>query len=389
MIYLDNNATTAIDPQALQAMREVWQRGPLNPSSQHAAGRAARNLLDQAISQIGQLLGGDVDSPGGDRAVLTSGGTEANNLALQGIGDRNGTLVISAIEHPSVMEAARQQAATGRSVQVIPVRNDGTIDLQIADQLIAGTAQPPALVSVMSANNETGVIQPIDELSAICRRAGVPLHVDATQSIGKQTVHFSDWAVAALTVSAHKFHGPVGVGMLLVRRDVPLRPALFGGEQQLEARPGTEPVALAVGMATALQQALAALPHSASEMTRLRDRFEAQLLADFPDLVVHGAHSPRLPGTSCLSFPSADRQALLLALDAAAVACSSGSACASGSSRPSYVLQAMNLAAPLVDSALRFGFSRLSTDEDCRAAVEAISRRYSHLRSLAGVDKNR
>ncbi len=387
VIYLDNNATTAIDPDALLAMQDIWQRGPLNPSSQHAAGRIARNLLDRAVSQLGGLLGADVDSPGGDRLVLTSGGTEANNLAISGIGDPAGPLVISAIEHPSVLEAARHQAAGGRTVRVIPVTHEGVIDLSLAEQVIGDTDQRPALVSVMSANNETGVIQPTQALAAICRQAAVPLHVDATQSIGTQPVSLDTWGADALTISAHKFHGPVGVGLLLVRRGVPLRPALFGGEQQLSARPGTEPVALAIGMAHALRLAVDRRAADHDALSMLRDRFETNLLAACPDGVVHGQGSLRIAGTSCLSLPAVDRQALLMALDFAGVACSSGSACASGSSRPSHVLQAMGLEPRLIDSALRFGFSRLSTIDEQQAAVDIISRQYRRLSDLLGVDK--
>lgn len=384
MIYLDNNATTAIDPTVLQAMQNVWQHGPLNASSQHAAGRRARNLLDDAISQMGRCLGADVDSPGGDRLIVTSGGTEANQLAISGIGDPDGSLVISAIEHPSVLEAARHQAAGGRTVHVIPVDQHGVIQIDVARQLILQSAQRPALVSVMSANNETGVIQPIADLAAICRQAGVSLHVDATQSVGKQAVDWNRFDADALTVSAHKFHGPVGIGLLLVRRGITPRPQLFGGEQQLATRPGTEPVALAVGMAHALQLATDQLPRTQQTLGQLRDAFESDLLAQLPDLVVHGQAAPRLVGTSCLSFPAVDRQSLLMAFDLAGIACSSGSACASGSSRPSHVLQAMGLPLSQVDTALRFSFSRLSTPDDQRAAVDGLSRQYRRLLAVRG-----
>lgn len=387
MIYLDNNATTQLAPEVAEAMARCWASGPLNPASQHAAGRAARNQLDQALSQIGQLLGADVDSPAGDALILTSGGTEANNLALSGIGDPAGPLVISSIEHPSVMAAARSQAAGGRPLRVIPVDAHGVVDLEAARQLIVEQTPRPALVSVMAANNETGVIQPLEPIAAWCRSVGANLHVDAVQLIGKLPFHFAQLDAAAVTLAAHKFHGPVGVGALLVRAGVEVRPQIHGGDQQLGRRGGTEPVALAVGMATALQLAVETQAETAIRTAAYRDALEAELGKRLEDLVVHGAGAPRLPSTSCLSFPGVDRQAMLLALDFAGIACSSGSACASGSSQPSPVLLAMGASPAQVDSALRFGFSRFSTAEEVQQSVEIISRRYNRLSKKRMVEK--
>lgn len=388
MIYLDNNATTVLDRRVAEIMLDVWQSGPLNASSQHAAGRSARNRLDDAISQLGRLLGADVDSPGGDSLTLTSGGTEANNLAICGIGDPSAPLVVSAIEHPSVLECARNQAAAGRVVRVLPVDSSGVIDLDAATELIAHATPRPSLVSVMAANNETGVIQPIEQLAVICRDAGVPLHVDATQTVGKLAVDFRQLGIAALTASAHKFHGPAGIGLLLVRSGVKVRPLMHGGEQQLGSRPGTEAVPLAVAMAEALRIAEESRVQSAERMIACREHLETSLQLDFPDLVIHGSGAARLPGTSCISFPQVDRQTMLMALDVAGICCSSGSACASGSSQPSHVLTAMGLAGPLVDTALRFGFSRLSTLQDSHHAAEAISRCYSRLGQKKAVEKS-
>jgi cysteine desulfurase len=388
MIYLDNNATTQIDPAVAQAMMDVLQSGPLNASSQHAAGRSARNRLDDAVSQIGQLLGTDVDSPGGDSLVLTSGGTEANNLALWGIGDPALPLVVSAVEHPSVLQYASQQAASGRPIRVIPVDPNGVVDLRAAAEMIAIATPRPSLVSVMAANNETGVIQPIEQLATICGAAGVPLHVDATQSIGKLPVDFHRFAVASLTASAHKFHGPAGVGLLLVRSGITLRPLMHGGQQQLGKRPGTEAVALAVGMAEALRIAIAGGEQANAKVRALRDTFESALQNEHPELVIHGSGVSRLPGTTCISFPGVERQTMLMALDVAGVCCSSGSACASGSSQPSHVLTAMGASRDMVDTALRFGFSRLSTPEDCSRATTAILRCYGRLGRKKDVEKS-
>lgn len=384
MIYLDNNATTAIDPRVADRIREVWDVGSLNPSSQHRAGRRARNLLDDAISQLGACLGADVDSPGGDFIVLTSGGTEANHLALSGLGDPRGALVVSSIEHPSVLEPARAQAAAGRPLRLLPVDSFGQIRLAEAERLIVAESPRVSLVSVLAANNETGVIQPIEELAEICSRAGVPLHVDATQTVGKLPIPFARSGITALTAAAHKFHGPAGVGCLLVRRGTECRATFLGGEQQLARRAGTEPVALAVGMAAALTLANDHGEASAKRMSECRDQLESNLLAEFPELVVHGQRAPRLPGTSCLSFPGADRQAMLMALDIAGVACSSGSACASGSSRPSHVLAAMGVPEAQIETALRFGFSRFSTLAETDMAAGLIARHYRRLREPSG-----
>ncbi len=387
MIYLDNNATTQLDRRVAEIMLEVWQSGPLNASSQHAAGRSARNRLDDAISQLGQLLGGDVDSPGGDTLTLTSGGTEANNLAICGIGDMALPLVISAIEHPSVLQCASNQAASGRVVRVIPVDPSGVIDLDAAAELIAGTTPRPSLVSVMAANNETGVIQPIEQLAAICNDAEVALHVDATQSVGKLPVDFQKLGVAALTATAHKFHGPAGIGLLLVRSGTAVRPLMHGGEQQLGKRPGTEAVAMAVAMAMSLRIAIESRDDSTALMNACRDHLETSLCGEFPEIVIHGNAAARLPGTSCISFPRVERQTMLMALDVAGICCSSGSACASGSSQPSHVLTAMGAPRPLVDTALRFGFSRLSTSQDSQQAAAAILRCYGRLGQKIAVEK--
>lgn len=388
MIYLDNNATTQLDHRVAEIMLEVWQSGPLNASSQHAAGRSARNRLDDAISQLGQLLGGDVDSPGGDALTLTSGGTEANNLAICGIGDTALPLVVSAIEHPSVLQCASNQAASGRIVRVIPVDSSGVIDLGAAAELIAGTAPRPSLVSVMAANNETGVIQPIEQLAAICNGVEVALHVDATQSVGKLPVDFHKLGIAALTATAHKFHGPAGIGLLLVRSGTAVRPLMHGGEQQLGKRPGTEAVALAVAMAMSLRIAIQSRDDSTALMNACRDHLESTLCGELPEIVIHGNAVARLPGTSCISFPRVERQTMLMALDVAGICCSSGSACASGSSQPSHVLMAMGVLRPLVDTALRFGFSRLSTSQDSHQAAAAISRCYGRLGQKKAVEKS-
>jgi len=388
MIYLDNNATTALDERVAQAMLSVWRGGPLNASSQHGAGRRARNQLDHSLSQLAHLLGGDIDTPGGDSLIVTSGGTESNNLAIAGLGDPSQPLVISGIEHPSVLEMARNEATRGREVRVIPVDADGAIDLAVAKELIQQAAPRPALVSVMASNNETGVIQPIDSLASICRTVAVPLHIDAAQSVGKLPIGLRALGVSAISATAHKFHGPAGIGLLLVRAGVPLRPQMIGGAQQLGKRAGTEAIGLVVGMAQALSIALDSLAESTAQMLACREVFESSLKSVLPEIVIHGERTLRLPGTSCLSLPGVERQMMLLALDAAGIACSSGSACASGSSQPSHVLSAMGVPSRLIETALRFGFSRLSTTDEASEAADSIFRCYRRLQANVVVEKS-
>ena len=238
----------------------------------------------------------------------------------------------------------------------------------------------------MSANNETGVLQPIEQAAAICRSAGVPLHIDATQSVGKLPINLDSLGAAAVTFSAHKFHGPAGIGALWINTGVSIKPMLHGGEQQLESRPGTEPVALAIGMAEALRLATQEGDESIQRMGALRDQLETGLVSQFSELRIQGAQKARLPNTSSISFLGTDRQSMLMALDMASVFCSSGSACSSGSSPPSHVLLAMRRPEAEVQSTLRFGVSKFSTPEEISRAIDSISNIYKRLRRLSSVD---
>jgi len=396
-IYLDHNATTPILPEVADAVRETSLRHGANAGSQHDPGRQSRRALEQAREQIGELLGARMTGMTADRVVFTSGGTEAANLAVQGMvphpltSSRGGVredasvdatphVITTRIEHPCVLEAvARLQHC---DVDYLDADLTGRIDPAQLRALLRPTTR---LVSAMLANNETGVLQPVEAIAKLCAEHHVPLHTDAAQAVGKVPVNFSDLNVAALSCTAHKFHGPLGVGVLLLRHDVALEPMLRGGHQQAGLRPGTEPVALAVGMATALE----CWHRSADETTRrlesLRDRFEQSLAAavptgGVPSIEVIGRAGPRLPNTSNLSFVGLNRQALLMALDQAGVACSSGSACASGSSEPSPVLVAMGLEKAVIDGSLRFSLGSSTTSAEIDDAVNRISRVCNALR---------
>ncbi|HWB09129.1 MAG TPA: cysteine desulfurase family protein [Pirellulales bacterium] len=376
-IYLDNNATTRLAPEAAEAMARAAKDWG-NPSSQHSFGRRARQVLEDAREAIGSLLGADLTGFPPDRVIFTSGGTEANNLALFGlVGKRAGHLIISNGEHPSITSAAEAMAASGCTIDRLPVTPTGEV---IVDELRRRLRPDTRLVSVMLANNETGVLQPVERISQIAAEAGVPAHTDAVQPVGKLPVNFRSLGVTTMAVTAHKFHGPIGVGVLVVRAGVELMPMLFGGHQQEGFRPGTEPVALAAGMRAALEAWHREADDRMRRMQALRDEFEALLLTQWPDLVIHGRQANRLPQTSHIAFAGVDGQTLAMALDLAGVACSTGSACASGSSEPSPILLAMGLNEGLARASLRFSFGSDSTAEEMREAARRISLTYNKLR---------
>jgi cysteine desulfurase len=373
MIYLDNNATTAIHAEVVEAMNACWSAGALNPASQHQAGRRAERLLEDSRETVAHLVGARLTGSDPDRVIFTSGGTEANNLALFGLNaDAPGKVIVSAIEHPSVASAADRLAGGGVRVERLGVSASGVADERRLAALLEES--PTRLVSVMLVNNETGVIQPVPRLAEMCRAAGVPFHTDAVQAIGKFPAPFHELGVTAMTIAPHKFHGPVGIGALIVRHDAPLAPMLVGGAQQLGSRAGTEPVALAVGMAKALELWRGAWRERYSHMLSLRELLERRILEGWPGAVILGREAIRAPHTSNLAFPGIDRQAALIALDMAGIACSTGSACASGSSEPSPVLLAMGCPDAVVRSSLRFSVSAMNTAEEIEEACRRILR---------------
>lgn len=380
-INLDHNATTPLLPDVADAMRAAALEHPGNPASQHELGRRARRALEGFRTRIAELLGARTAGGDADRVVFTSGGTEANNLALRGLlaarsqgaravaSPRDVELVVSAIEHPSISGTADALAADGVGVARAPVNATGTVRTDVLSELLA---RRPRLVSVMLANNETGVLQPIAEIAAACREADVPIHTDAVQAVGKVPVNFAELGVDAMTVAPHKFHGPQGIGVLLVRRGVQLTPQLVGGFQQAGLRPGTESVALAAGMSAALEAWSREAVARSARLGRLQQQLEWDLLAELPDAVIVGGGSARLPHTLCVAFPGVERQQLVMALDLAGVVCSTGSACASGSSEPSPVLVAMDLADEVISGAIRLSWGAATTPGEMAEAARRI-----------------
>jgi cysteine desulfurase len=378
-IYLDHNATTPIHPDVVQAMDQCYRDGYANPASLHHEGRRARRALEDARQRIAALLKADITSLRADQLIFTSGGTESNNLAILGLaGSSPGKIVRSAIEHPSVIGPTDRLMQEGRSVCRLRVTPDGVADLNHLKELLT---EPTRLVSLMLANNETGVLQPVQEAVQLCRERGALVHTDAVQVVGKLPVDFRQLGVAAMTVSAHKFHGPRGIGALLLRHGVQIEPLLYGGFQQMGIRCGTECVALAVGFCKALELWREEADERAARMAQLRVRLESTLREALPWAIVNGEHAPRLPHTTSLSLPGIDRQALLMALDTAGLCCSTGSACASGSTEPSHVLLAMSCQKPVVDGALRLSLGATTTAAEIAQACQRIIATVKRLRS--------
>ncbi|MCG8585978.1 MAG: cysteine desulfurase [Pirellulales bacterium] len=369
-IYLDHNATAPIAPEVAEAMSECYRAGYANPASAHEPGRRARRRLETARDTIGQILGTDTSGANSDRVIFTSGGTEANNLALRGLGGtKPAHAVVSAIEHPSVADVAVQLEREGWRISRLGVTPDGVVQV---DQLAGLLRADTRFVAVMLGNNETGVIQPIRQVAEICNEHQVPLHTDAVQAVGKIAVDFRELGVTTMSVTAHKFHGPRGIGALIIHGDVSIEPMLRGGFQQAGIRPGTESVVLAIGMQRALELWQEESHERETRMRELRDSLEAGLRQGWPELVINGQLAPRLPHTSNVSFPGIDRQALLMALDVAGVACSTGSACASGSSEPSPVLLAMGADEAVVGGSLRLSLGASTTALEVDEAVRKI-----------------
>ncbi|HEY1066972.1 MAG TPA: cysteine desulfurase family protein [Pirellulales bacterium] len=375
LIYLDHNATSPPWPEVIEVVARTLQQGFANPASQHAAGRKARQALEDAREEIAARLGAPAKGPRPDRVVFTSGATEANNLAIFGLtgavaGTPPGRIVTTAVEHPSVREAVQSLRTRGWRVDWAPVDETGRVDLDAFDALLA---KPTSLASVIYASHETGVVQPIAELARIAAARGAPLHTDATQAAGKVALDFHSLGVAAMTVGSHKFQGPVGVGALVLRGEIDAAPLLFGGFQQASLRPGTESVSAVLGMLAALRIWDERRDALTSHLLDVRETLVERVRAARPEVLVNGEAAPRLPQVANLAFPGLDRQALLMALDLSGVCCSTGSACASGSSEPSPTLLAMKLPPEVIRSSLRFSVGPTTTREEAIEAAERIA----------------
>jgi cysteine desulfurase len=373
-LYLDHNSTTPLLPAVWEAMRPLGMELFANPASAHRPGQRARQALETARETIAALLDAEPAE-----VIFTSGATEANNLAIFGLaGQPPGRVISSLIEHPSVAESVAQLQKRGFTVATLKVNTAGIV---VSASLPPLLDTNPRLLTVMLANNETGAIQPILELRRLQVETHWFFHCDAVQAVGKIPVQFHQLGVTSLSLSAHKFNGPRGIGALLVRKGATLQPHLYGGHQQQARRPGTEPVVLAVGMAKALEIAHAEMNARNAKLHQLRLRFLEQLQAQAAPVVLNGPEASGLPNTLNLSFPGCDAAALLMKLDLAGVACSTGSACSSGSLLPSPVLQAMGCPPEVLHSAMRFSLSHLHTEEEMDWAAKRIIQAVRQLRS--------
>ncbi|MFV0446401.1 MAG: cysteine desulfurase family protein [Planctomycetaceae bacterium] len=371
-IYLDYNATTPVRPEVLEEMTRVSRVAFGNPGSRHAAGRAARQVLEASRETLAALLGAQPRE-----VVFTSGGTESINLAIQGLcGRRGGDVVAPEGEHPATVAALRRvgsSATAGASFRrlLLPIDSHGQV---VGDSLDSLPWPEVRLVTLLLAHNETGVIQNVGPLAERCRAEQVPLHIDAVQAVGKIPVDFVSLGATALSLGAHKFYGPRGIGALLIKAGVTLPPLLVGGHQEQGRRAGTECVSLAAGMALALELWHREQAEVTTRLTALRDRLQAGLVAACPPTVVIGAESRRLPNTLNLAFPQCDGEALLVALDLAGVCCSLGGTCASGAATVSPILGAMGLPAELHRSCLRLSVGRENTIAEIDDAIVRITR---------------
>ncbi|MFA4965316.1 MAG: cysteine desulfurase family protein [Thermoleophilia bacterium] len=365
-VYFDHAATTPVDPSVLDAMLPFFSQVYGNPSELHRLGREARVAVEKGRAQVAAALGADERE-----IVFTSGGTEADNLALAGYLQRfePGHLIISAIEHPAVMEPARALNRLGWAVDFIPVDGQGVIDLEAYAQAFRDDTR---LASVMFANNVVGTLQPVEELARIAHEHGAAFHTDAVQAVGSVPIDVRELGVDLLTLSGHKLYGPKGIGALYAKRGTRLTPLLHGGGHERRLRSGTENVPGIVGLGAALELATAEMPATRPRLEALRDRLAAAILEQVPDVKYLGHPTRRLPGNVSFTVRYIEGESMLLQLDTKGFMVSSGSACASGSLEPSHVILALGLGAEEAHGSIRLSLGRENTQEEADAFVEVF-----------------
>ena len=378
-IYLDHNATTPPHPAVVDTVTSTLREQFGNPSSVHHFGQAAKAILDEARSACAALIGADPSE-----IVFTSGGTESDNFAIRGVAEAlevsgRKHLIASAIEHEAVLNTLKALARRGWTVTLLPVDTSGIVDPSALEVALADST---ALVSVMHANNEIGTIQPIAELARIAKARGALFHTDAVQSAGKIPIDVKALGVDLLTLSAHKFYGPKGVGALWLRRGVRLLAPITGGKQERTRRAGTENVAGIAGLGVAARVARAKMAEEAARLGPLRDRLEEGILAAVTGTAINGVRQPRVPNTTNISFERVEAESLLIALDLAGIAVSTGSACSSGTLEPSHVLKAMGFPAHRTQNSIRFSLGASNTEAHVDRVVAALPAIVEKLRSL-------
>jgi cysteine desulfurase len=383
VIYFDNNATTRLAPEALEAMQPYLTELYGNPSSIHGFGSQVARKIQVAREQVAALLG----AADPIEIMFTSCGTEGDNAAIRGILEsqpQKRHIVTTQVEHPAVLSLCQHLEKKGYRVTWLRIDADGMLDLE---ELKASLSDDTALVSIMYANNETGVIFPIDAIGEIVKAGGIPFHVDAVQAAGKIPLNLRQSPVDLLTISAHKFHGPKGVGALYVRRGITFRPFMIGGHQERGRRGGTENVAGIVGMGKAAELALRNMPEDEPRVRGLRDRLEQSLLESCPESRVNGRREKRLPNTLNMSFKFLEGEAILVLLDQNGICASTGSACTAGSSEPSHVLRAMGVPPDWIQGAVRFSLSRYTTETEVGFVNQKLPPIVQRLSGLSALGK--
>ncbi len=382
-VYLDNAATTPIRAEALEEMRAVYRDHFGNTASVHLFGREARSLLEKARAEIASSLGADPEE-----IVFTSGGTESDNMALKGVAwamrDRGRHIITSSVEHHAVLHCCQALEREGFEVTYLPVDGHGRVD---PEELKRSIRKDTILVSVMLANNETGVIQPLEEICLIARERGVLIHTDAVQAVGKIPLNLKRLKVDLLSVSGHKFHGPKGVGALFVRKGTPLEPLMHGGGHERGMRPGTVNLPSIAAMARSLSLAVKEMEENGGKMRELRRRLFQGIRERIDGIRVNGPNPddpvPCLPNILNVSFPGAEGEALLMALDMEGIAVSTGSACSSGDVEPSHVLLAMGIPPEIARCGIRFSLGIQNTEEEIERVIEVLPGLVERIRSLA------
>ncbi len=382
-VYLDNNATTPLHPKAREAMLPWLGERHGNPSSIHRFGQEAKNAVEEAREKVAALIGGRPPE-----VVFTASGTEGNNAVMFDVARRaggRGHLVISSVEHPSIREAAARLEREGIEVTRVSPEADGVVGVVDASRMIDALRPDTMLVCLMLANNELGTLQPVARIASACRERGIPVLCDAVQAVGKIPVDVRALGVDWLVLGAHKFHGPLGAAAVWVRKGAELGGLLIGGSQERRRRASTENVMAIVGLGAAAEAAASELGERQVFLAALRDRFEAELLNRVPDAIVHCASSPRLPNTSHVAFPGVEGESLLIRLDLAGYAVSTGSACSSGTVEPSKTLLAIGLSPDEALSSLRVSFGIMNRPEEVAGFLDAVAAEVAELRRVAPV----
>lgn len=379
-VYLDNNATTPMAKEVAEIMQQnIALYG--NASSMHEAGRNAEAAIEWARGMVATLISGEKNG-----VIFTSGASESNNTVFHTFreqidkGGKRNRIITSRIEHPSIIESVKYLVGKGYRIDEVPVDRTGMVDLEAYRNMLSDDV---CLVSIMTGNNETGTIQPIKELSALAHKVGAYFHTDATQAIGKIPVSVVDMDVDYLSLSAHKFYGPKGVGVLYARKGVPLATYIHGGHQEQGFRAGTYNTLSIIGLGKASELAIAGLSKEHDELWRLREKLREGIVKNIPDAIVNGNQEHCLPGTLDISFPAAEGESILLYLDLEGIEVSTGSACASGSLEPSYVLLASGIPIENAHGSIRFSLGRYNTDADVEYVIEKLPPIISKIRRMS------